>query len=136
MRFPFSRSPRETRFGSFVEQLFGAANAQLLAALPGNTQLIKNQRQVTKSVNPARLTTWALPDLHRAVEAYFFDYFNHVFQPQLGACPADLLESLVVQHGVHALRVQQLDKAFLAANGAQPVPTAGVEPLPPQSPPA
>src|SRR5207244_13388665 len=47
-----TRPPAQARFGSLVERVFGTTNTQFLYNLLGNTQMTRNVRQVTKSVNP------------------------------------------------------------------------------------
>jgi hypothetical protein len=55
-----TRPPAKARFGSICERLFGTSNTQFVHNLAGNTQITKNVRQVTKSVNPKprRMDTW------------------------------------------------------------------------------
>lgn len=50
----------EPRYGSPVERLFGTTNTLWLHELQGNTQILKNNRQVTKSVNPVHQAVWTL----------------------------------------------------------------------------
>ena len=52
-----TRRPAKARFGSVCERLFGTANTQFIHNLRGNTQITRNVRQVTKSVNPKTLAT-------------------------------------------------------------------------------
>jgi transposase InsO family protein len=47
-----TRPPAKARFGSVCERLFGTTNTQFVHNLRGNTQITRNVRQVTKSVNP------------------------------------------------------------------------------------
>jgi hypothetical protein len=47
-----TRPPAKARFGSVLERLFRVANTQFIYNLRGNTQITRNVRQVTKSVNP------------------------------------------------------------------------------------
>ena len=61
-----TRPPAEARFGAVVERIFGTANTQFVHNLLGNTQITRNVRQVTKSVNPRRMGVWPLaPFLER-----------------------------------------------------------------------
>lgn len=55
-----TRPPAKARFGSVVERMFGTANTQFVYNLLGNTQITRNVRQVTKSVDPKRLAVWPL----------------------------------------------------------------------------
>ena len=107
------RPPRNARFGCLIENFFGVANDQLIHTLTGNTQLMKNVRQVTKSVNPAGLAIWTLPMLYQLLETYCFEHFNQCPNADLGQAPADAFKALVLKHGVQALRAQKFDEAFL-----------------------
>ncbi|MGH9627216.1 MAG: integrase catalytic domain-containing protein [Bryobacteraceae bacterium] len=62
-----TRPPSSPRFGSILERLFGTANTQLFNILKGNTQLMKEPRQATKSVNPKCNAIWTLPLLHERI---------------------------------------------------------------------
>ncbi|WP_141261211.1 TnsA endonuclease N-terminal domain-containing protein, partial [Brevibacillus reuszeri] len=46
------RPGAKPRFGTVCERLFGTANTMFIYNLLGNTQIMKNVRQVTKEVNP------------------------------------------------------------------------------------
>ena len=109
------RPPREARFGCLIENFFGVNNAQLIHVLTGNTQLTKNVRQVTKSVNPAGLAIWTLPALYQVLETYCFEHFNRRPNAEVGQSPAEAFKLLVLKHGVRALCSQKLDESFLIA---------------------
>lgn len=47
-----TRPGAQPRFGSVCERLFGTANTQFFHNLTGNTQIMREVRQVTKSVEP------------------------------------------------------------------------------------
>jgi len=70
------RPPRHARFGCLVENFFGVNNSQFIHALAGNTQLTKNVRQLTKSLNPELHAVWTLPALYQVLETYCFEHFN------------------------------------------------------------
>src|SRR5438128_9023223 len=59
-------TPAKARFGSLVERAFGTTNTRFIHNLQGNTQITRNVRQVTKSVDPRELATWTLAELHTA----------------------------------------------------------------------
>ena len=58
-----TRPQARPRFGSVVERLFGTANTTFVYNLAGKTQVLKNVRQVTKSVDPRAPATWTLSTL-------------------------------------------------------------------------
>lgn len=65
-----TRPPAKARFGSVVERLFGTCNTQFIHNLRGNTQITREVRQVTTSVNPKTLATWNLADLTARLTEY------------------------------------------------------------------
>lgn len=109
------RPPRHARFGCLIENFFGINNTELIHTLVGNTQLTKNVRQVTKSVNPAGQAIWTLPALYQVLETFCFQHFNRRTHPEIGEAPAEVFKRLVSKHGVQALQVQNCDEAFLIA---------------------
>jgi putative transposase len=59
-----TRPPAKARFGAVCERLFGVANTQFIHNLRGNAQISRSVRQITKAVDPKRLATWPLRELH------------------------------------------------------------------------
>ena len=82
------RPPAQSRFGSICEQLFGSANTQF-HNLRGNTQIVRNVRQVTKGNSPKGLATWTLPELHDRLCQYLFDIYETTEHPALGQTPRE-----------------------------------------------
>jgi putative transposase len=109
----FRRPPREARFGSVIENFFGVLTSQFIHSLVGNTQLMRNVRQVTKSILPENLAIWTLPTLYDFLEAYCFQYFNFHVNADVGQAPADAFKALVLKHGIDALQAQKFDEGFL-----------------------
>jgi putative transposase len=109
------RPPHRARFGALVEGFFGTNNSQFIHTLEGNTQLSKNVRQLSMSVDPAPKAIWTLPALYDAVNTYCFEHFNKRPHPDLGRTPADALTHLLQKHGVSALHRQAFDDDFLIA---------------------
>ncbi|MDV3348834.1 DDE-type integrase/transposase/recombinase [Leptothoe sp. LEGE 181152] len=87
------RPPAQARFGSVVERLFGTANSQLIYELQGNTQIMKNVRQVTKSVAPAKLATWTIGDLYQALCEWAYEIYDQREHSALGTSPRSLYQS-------------------------------------------
>ncbi len=89
------RPPAKARFGSVCERLFGTSNTQFVHNLVGNTQITRNVRQVTKSVNPKNLAVWTLGLLYEylcvwAYEVYDTDEHPALFQSPRDACAAGM----------------------------------------------
>ncbi len=52
-----TRPRAKSRFGSVIEKMFGVTNTQFIHNLRGNTQITRNVRHVTKSVDPEAFAT-------------------------------------------------------------------------------
>lgn len=83
------RPPAKPRYGSVIESFFGVADKEFWHNLMGNTQIMKNVRQVTNSVNPKNHAIWTLPRLY----AYFCEYCYTVYDicphPALRMSPSE-----------------------------------------------
>jgi hypothetical protein len=82
-----TRPPAKPRFGSVCERLFGTVSTQFLYNLRGNTQMTRNVRQVTKSVDPRGMATWSLRELNERLEQYLFQVYDRMEHPALGQSP-------------------------------------------------
>jgi putative transposase len=93
-----TRPPAEARFGSVCERLFGTTNTMFIHNLRGNTQLMKNARQVTKSINPKHLAVWALGDLYSRFREFAYELYDTLTHPSLGTTPREAF-ALGIKHG-------------------------------------
>jgi putative transposase len=107
------RPPAEARFGSVCERLFGTSNVQFIHNLQGNTQITRNVRQVTKSVDPRNLAVWTLADLDRRLSEFVYEIYDTMEHPALGQSPRDAFQSCLVRTGQRALRLIPYDQDFL-----------------------
>jgi putative transposase len=107
------RPPAEARFGSVCERLFGSSNVQFIYNLQGNTQITRNVRQVTSSVDPRKLAVWTLPDLDRRLSEFVYEVYDTMEHPALGQSPRDAFESCLARTGQRALRLIPYDQDFL-----------------------
>ena len=92
-REPKRRPPAKARYGSILERLFGTTNTNFIHNLQGNTKIMKNVREVTKSVNPKNHAVWSLPNLSMALEVYFFELYETIEHPALGETPRETFKS-------------------------------------------
>ena len=76
------RPPGRPKFGTVVERMFGTVNTQMIHALSGNTQLLRDPRAMSREVSPVRDAVWRLPDLDVAVARFLFDVYPR--QPHEG----------------------------------------------------
>jgi len=65
------------------------SNTQFVHNLRGNTQIMRNVRQVTKSVNPEGLATWSLTELYDRLCEYLYEIYDTVEHPALGRSPRE-----------------------------------------------
>jgi len=84
-----TRPPAESRYGSVCERLFGTLNTRFIHNLEGNTQLMKNVRQVTGSINPKRRAIWTLETFHNRLQQFAYEVYDQIDHPALGATPRE-----------------------------------------------
>ena len=87
------RPRAKARFGSVCERLFGTTNTQFYYNLEGNTQITRNVRQVTKSVNPKGKATWPLANLYDRECEYAYQVYDQIDHPALGESPRTRLST-------------------------------------------
>jgi len=108
-----TRPPAKARFGSLVERLFGTANTQFIHNLKGNTQITRNVRQVTKSVDPKGQAIWHLPELYEALCCYFYSIYDTADHPALGQSPREAYRLGLERTGYRLVRLIAYDQSFL-----------------------
>ena len=75
--------------GSQIESFFGVADKEFWHNLMGNTQIMKNVRQVTKSVNPKNHAIWTLPSLYAKFCEYCYEVYDSCPHPALRMSPCE-----------------------------------------------
>ena len=88
-----TRPRAKSRFGSVIEKMFGVTNTQFIHNLRGNTQITRNVRHVTKSVDPKALATWTLAELHKRLSEYLFEVYETSDHPALGQSPREAFQA-------------------------------------------
>lgn len=106
------RPPAMARFGTVVERLFGTANTQFVHELQGNTQITRQVRQVTQSVNPKRLAIWTLSDLYTALCEWAYEIYDQREHPALGQSPRDIFTQGLAIGGTRDHRRVANDEVF------------------------
>ncbi len=109
------RPPAKARFGSVCERLFGTTNTQFIHNLRGNTQITRNVRQVTRSVNPKGLAAWTLGDLYDRVSEYLYEVYDTIDHPALGHTPRQAFQAGLEAGGLRPQRMILYDQEFLIA---------------------
>jgi putative transposase len=110
-----ARPPAKARFGSLVERMFGTTNTQFLHNLLGNTQITRNIRQVTKSVNPKELAVWPLSPFVQQLCRYLYEIYDTNIHPALGESPKDAYDRGFQNTGSRFQRLIQYDHDFMIA---------------------
>ena len=107
------RPSGEPRYGSPVERVFGTTNTLWLHELQGNTQILKNNRQVTKSVNPIHQAVWTIGELYRSLETWAYSIYDNRLNSSLGQSPCQAYETGIQLGGKREIRRLEYDQTFL-----------------------
>ncbi|MGA8728545.1 MAG: Mu transposase C-terminal domain-containing protein, partial [Terracidiphilus sp.] len=108
----FSRPEGQPKFGSLGERMFGSTNTHCLHNLRGNTKIMKEVRQVTKSFNPKNRATWTFGPLYKLLDTYFYQIANNIVGPS-GESPNGLFEVLMAKYGAREHRLRPYDQLFI-----------------------
>jgi putative transposase len=107
------RPRAQSRFGSVQERLFGTANSQFIHTLRGNTQIMKQVRQVSKSYNPSNLAIWDMVSLETRIEDFFYEVYDKNEHPALHRSPRDTFSAGLMFTGARAHRIIAYNYDFL-----------------------
>ena len=88
-------------------------NTLWLHELQGNTQILKNNRQVTKSVNPLHQAVWTLGELYQSLETWAYSIYDNRFNSSLGQSPFQAYETGIQLGGKREIRHLEYDQTFL-----------------------
>lgn len=106
------RPAGKPRYGSVMERIFGTTNSQFIHLLEGNTQLMKNPRSVTKSVLPENFAAWTMPQLHGALDYFFFEIYAKNEHPAHGEAPLEHFQRRLNETGERLHRLVRFDEIF------------------------
>jgi len=88
-------------------------STQFLYTFRGNTQMTRNVRQVTKSVDPRGMATWSLRELNERLEEYLFQVYDRMEHPALGRTPREAFEMGLERSGFRPERMIRYDQDFV-----------------------
>lgn len=94
-----TRPPSKSRFGSVCERLFGTSNTQFIHNLQGNTQIMRNVRQVTKSIDPKRHAIWTLEATYYYLCEWGYEVYDTNEHCALGQTPRDAFANGLIATG-------------------------------------
>ncbi len=100
------------RYGSVMERIFGTTNTQFIHLIEGNTQLLKSPRSVTKSVLPENFAAWTLPQLHGALDKFFFEVYGKTAHLAHGEAPSEHFKRRMLETGERLHRLVRFDENF------------------------
>lgn len=89
-------------YGSVCERLFRTSNSEFIHNLLGNTQVMKQVRQVTKSMQPREQAVWTLGDLYAFLCAWAYDVYDQDMHITLGMSPREAWTSGLTTSGERA----------------------------------
>jgi hypothetical protein len=107
-----TRPPSESRFGSVCERLFNTSNTQFIHNLRGNTQIMRNVRQVTKSINPKQHAVWTLETLYLYLCEWAYEVYDTIEHSTLGHSPRDAYAAGLIKAGERAHRLIPYNDEF------------------------
>ena len=117
------------RYGSVIERLFGTANTQFIYNLTGNTQITKQVRQVTTSVDPKRHAVWTLGDLYTYLCEWAYEVYDTTPHPALDMSPREAFRVGMARSGQRIHCTIDYDETFrFFSLPTTPKGTAKVEP--------
>ncbi|MHC5916989.1 MAG: integrase catalytic domain-containing protein, partial [Nostoc sp.] len=107
-----TRPGAKPRFGSVCERMFGTANTMLIHNLQGNTQITRNPRGVTKSVNPKNLAICTLSSLYHNLCNWADEFYDNKEHPALSQSPREAFEYGLVATGLRRHKIIPYDNNF------------------------
>ena len=107
------RPPGEPRYGNPVERVFGTTNTFWIHELQGNTQIQKQYRQVTKSVNPKAQAVWTIGELYQSLEYWAYEIYDRREHSSLGQNPRNAYTTGISLGGRREMRRIEYDEIFL-----------------------
>ena len=108
-----TRPPAKPRFGSVIERLFNTANTTFVHNLAGNTQVMKNVRQVTQSVDPRGHAVWTLGELYVQLRRWAYEVYDTSEHETLGQTPKQAFEEGLLRGGMRPHRLIPYDEDFV-----------------------
>ncbi len=101
------------RKGNVIERVFGTTNTEFIHNLQGNTQAMRNARQVTKHMNPKALAVWHLEALHYNLQVFCYEVYDNMVHPALGSTPHEAMMHDFSQRGARRHQRVGFDDNFV-----------------------
>jgi transposase InsO family protein len=107
-----TRPGGQPRFGSVIERLFDTAHTTFIHTLLGNTQALRDGRQMTAAVDPRTLAQWTLGRLLTRFEEWATEVYDTTSHPTLGMSPREAFTQGLLQGGFRTHRRIANDETF------------------------
>lgn len=107
-----TRPASESRFGSVCERLFRTSDTQFTHNLRGNTQIMRNVREVTQAVNPSKLAIWTLEKQHLYLREWAYEVYDTNEHSSLGQSPRNAFANGMLKAGERAHRLIPYNEEF------------------------
>ncbi|REE81562.1 Mu transposase-like protein [Paenibacillus taihuensis] len=101
------------KHGAVIERLFGTTNTMFINNLLGNTQLMKNVRQVTAEVNPKNNAIWPFGKFLDLLKAWAYEIYDTIEHPALGRTPRDEFMTGIANSGKRTSTYTTYDETFI-----------------------
>jgi putative transposase len=108
-----TRPPAKARFGTLIERMFGTTNTMFINNLQGNTQMTKNVRQMTKSVNPKNHSIWTLSNLYGYLCEFLYEVYDQKEHSTLNQPPKEAFAKGLLKSGKRQHLLIPFDENFL-----------------------
>ncbi len=107
-----TRPGSKPRFGSVCERLFGTSHSTFIHHLEGNTQLMRQPRQVTRSLQPRQRAQWTLEALWLRLGEWAYEVYDTLEHPALGQSPRACFTHGMAQSGLRPHRLVAFNQEF------------------------
>jgi hypothetical protein len=107
-----TRPGGQPRFGSVIERLFDTAHTTFIYTLTGNTQALRDGRQMTAAVDPRTLAQWTLGRFQTRLEEWATEVYDITPHPSLGMSPREAFTQGLLQGGFRTHRRITDDETF------------------------
>lgn len=123
------RPGAKPKFGSVCERLFGTTNTEFIHNLLGNTQIMKNVREVTKKFNPKHNAIWTFESLHEMMDEWCYETYDQQIHTTLGTSPRSFYENRIYKTGKREHTLVRYDELFeIMTLPSTPKQTAKIQP--------
>lgn len=123
--------PHGPRSKALIENFLKVLHVKFIHLLSGSTQIMKDVRQVTKSVNPKTHAIWNLPAVQKALDIYVNEHYNTNPHEELLVSPAEAMKTMAARHKTANLRPWHMNQGFrlltMVSDGTRLVTRKGVK---------